>query len=68
MVSVFATWRLTENGTPGFDKNGTGSATEKRRFCAECRKMQHNLSTFATLAARFQRFLYRVISTRCCGC
>jgi hypothetical protein len=53
MVSVFATWRLTENGTPQFDENGTGRATEKRRFCAECRKMEHNLSTFATLAARF---------------
>jgi len=53
MVSVFATWRLTENGTPGFDKNGTGSATKKRQFCAKSRKMEQKLSVSATLTAHF---------------
>jgi hypothetical protein len=53
MVSVFATWRLTENETPKFGKTGTGGATEKRRPCAKRREMQQKLSGSATLAARF---------------
>jgi hypothetical protein len=53
MVSVFATWQLTENETPKFDGTETGNATEKRRLCAKCRETQRKLSGSATLAARF---------------